>query len=711
MPLPLTYPRRRSRTAITIAGKVPLWRFALAVLLCLTSLWLSCSRQQSRTPPPTNASPQAQTAQQNSPAAQIPPPHDPAAQARAVIIAAPEQPQQAQQAGGLSPYQPPDRLFASGHTSAVTAIAFNPDRQRVATAADDKTIRIWDLANSSEQRVLTGYTDRIAALAFSPDGTRLASASADGVRVWDSASGNSIYAFTLPSKWAEQVAFNSDGQLLAASAGADDEGGNSYIEVHDAASGAKIHSIKLDWNNAAPLAITPDGRLLSSGGAGEDGEYVSSKAWELRTGRELKTLQVLFNAFSADGRWGASLESRQGTQINLWDIAASRRVRTIALPGFQASRVVFTPDGSRILAASRNGPEVKLFEIATGKEAQTLPIPAGAGVIAFSGDGKWLAAASGSSVAIWDLPAGRELQMLAGQLSAQDLTFSPDGRLLITGGPALGIWDVASGKLIRTVPGATQSLVLSPDGRWLAANPKGNLEIWDTKTWTRATPPPAGQFVWWMGFASAQLPLADLSAAGVRWWQIGAGLEARSFWGATFAAALSPDGKILATAALRVPSASNYDRPNVSIWDVQTGRLLRTLAAHEVGVSGVAFSPDGKWLATTGQESRLDPANLGASLAGMKHSIKLWDTGTWQLRTSLLFVGMGGGLGNFSPDGRMLVVTARNSVTLYDVPDGRAVKSLSGGGGGALRFSPGGQWLAQGSANGIALWNLAALSQ
>src|SRR6266566_4284950 len=360
MPLPLTYPRRRSRTAITIAGKVPLWRFALAVLLCLTSLWLSCSRQQSRTPPPTNASPQAQTAQQNSPAPQGTPPQDPGAQARAVIV---------------------------------------------------------------------------AALAFSPDGTRLASASADGVRVWDSASGNSIYAFTLPSKWAEQVAFNSDGQVLAASAGADDEGGNSYIEVHDAATGAKIHSIKLDWNNAAPLAITPDGRLLSSGGAGEDGEYVYSKAWELRTGRELKTLQVLFNAFSADGRWGASLEFRQGTQINLWDIAAGRRVRTIALPGFQASRVVFTPDGSRILAASRNGPEVKLFEIATGKEVKSLPIPAGAGVIAFSGDGKWLAAASGSSVAIWDLPAGHELQMLAGQLSAQDLTFSSDGRLLITGGP------------------------------------------------------------------------------------------------------------------------------------------------------------------------------------------------------------------------------------------------------------------------------------
>ncbi|PYU34644.1 MAG: hypothetical protein DMG31_05635 [Acidobacteria bacterium] len=643
---------------------------ALVALLCVTSASLSCSRQQSQTPPPISAAQQA--------------------------------------AGG----QPPDRLFANGHTAAVTAVAFSPDRRLAATAADDKTIRIWDLATASEQRVLAGHTDHITALAFSPDGTRLASASGDGtVRVWDPATGNTVYAFTLPSKWAEQVAFSSDGQLLAASAGADDEGGNSYIEVHDAATGAKINSITLDWNKAEPLAITPDGRLLSSGGAGEDGEYVSTSTWELRTGRKLKTLPVLFNAFTPDGRWGASLEYRQGTQINLWDIAAGRRVRTIALPGLQASRVAFTPDSSRVLAASRNGSEVKLFEIATGKEAQTLPIPAGAGVIAFSGDGKWLAAGSGSSVAIWDLTAGSEVETLAGQLAAQDLTFSPDGKLLITGGPALGIWDVASGKLIRTVAGGAQSLVLSPDGRWLAANPKGSLEIWDTKTWMRATPsPPAGQFVWWMGFAPAQLPLVDLSAAGLRWWQVGAGAEARSLWGTAFPAALSPGGKILATAALRVPSASNYDRPNVSIWDVSTGRLLQTFAAHEVGVSGVAFSPHGKWLATSGQDSRLDPANLGASLASTKHSIKLWDTSTWQPRVSLPFVGMGGGLGNFSPDGRMLAITAQNSVTLYDVPDGRPIKTFTSAGG-VLRFSPDGQWLARGSGNGIALWNLSGLSK
>jgi len=390
----------------------------------------------------------------------------------------PEQPGP-QQVGG----QPPDRLFNNGHFGAVTAIAFSPDRQRAATAADDKTVRVWDLATASQQRVITGFTDRISALAFSPDGARVASASSDGVHVWDPVTGNSIYAFTLPSKWAEQVAFSSDGQTLAASAGAEDEGGSSYIEVGDAASGAKIQSIKLDWNNATPLAITPDGRLLSSGGAGEDGEYVFAKSWELRTGRELKTLPVLFSAFSPDGRWGASLEFHQGTQINLWDIAAGRRVRMISLPGFQASRVLFTPDSERILAVREGQPEIKLFEVATGRDLQSLPFSVG--TVGLSADGKWLAAGAGSSVAVWDLTAGREVENLAGQLGAQDIAFSPDGKLLITGGDSLGVWDVASGRLIRTVQGAAQSLAISADGRWLAANPKGNLEIWDTKTWTR----------------------------------------------------------------------------------------------------------------------------------------------------------------------------------------------------------------------------------
>ncbi len=586
-------------------------------------------------------------------------------------------------------------MFASGHTSAVTAVALSPDRRWAATGGEDKTIRIWDLTTASEQRVLTGHTGRVTSLAFSPDGQRLASTSFDGsVRLWDPATGASLYASNLGSGSAEQVIYSADGRLLAASAGAADEGGNSVIEIHDATSGAKIRSITLDWNDAVPLAITSDGRLLSSGGAGEDGEYESTKIWDLGTVRELKNLHIFVQAFSSDGRWGASLDYRNGPKIILWDITSGQRVRTIALPFFNVSRVAFTPDGTRILAT---GPEIKFYETATGKEVQTLPIPASA--VAFSGDGKWLAASAGSSVNIWDFNAGRELQTLAGQLGAQDLAFSPDGKLLVTGDSALGLWDVASGKLVRTIPSGTQSLAYSPDGRWLATNPKGTLQIWDTRTWTLVNPsPPAGEHIWWMGFGAAEPPPANLAANGIKWWQVGVGSEAFSFWGATYATALSPDRKFLATGAIR--------GGNVSVWDTSTGQLLRTFAAHDVGISIVAFSPDGRWLLTAGQDSRIDPANVGASMANLKHSIKLWETGTWQSRLSLPFIGMTGGFRGFSPDGRMLAVGQGNLITFYTVPDGRPIKTLAGGGRGAVRFSPEGTWLAQGGPSGIALWNL-----
>jgi WD40 repeat protein len=156
-----------------------------------------------------------------------------------VLVPTPSAAEQSESSGA----QQPDRVFASGHTSAVTAVAFSRDRRWAATGREDKTIRIWDLATASEHHVLTGHIDRVTSLAFRPEGHRLASTSADGtVRRWDPITGASLYASNLGGGSAEQVAYSADGRLFAASAGAADEGGKSIIEIHDGNSGAKIHS-------------------------------------------------------------------------------------------------------------------------------------------------------------------------------------------------------------------------------------------------------------------------------------------------------------------------------------------------------------------------------------------------------------------------------------------------------------------------------------
>jgi WD40 repeat protein/serine/threonine protein kinase len=216
--------------------------------------------------------------------------------------------------------------------------------------------------------------------------------------------------------------------------------------------------------------------------------------------------------------------------------------------------IAFSPDG-RYLAAVDQGRAVRLkvWDAATGQEVLALPGNSGETL-------KYLAGSTGRGdfASIPQRGPGSDLSSFA---------FSPDSRLIATAGGAvrtLLLWDVASGRAVRTFKGHTEevrTVAFSPDGRRLASGAGG-------------------------GFGPQNQPLPG----DIKLWDTATGKEIltlKGHAGGVNSVAFSPDGTLLASAS--------GDR-TVRLWDVATGQLLSGLAGHTHYVVCVAFSPDGKRL-------------------------------------------------------------------------------------------------------------------
>jgi RNA polymerase sigma factor (sigma-70 family) len=177
----------------------------------------------------------------------------------------------------------------------------------------------------------------------------------------------------------------------------------------------------------------------------------------------------------------------------------------------------------------------------------------------------------------------------------------------------------------------------------------------------------------------------------IRLWDVASGKELRQFrghHGAVLTVAFSPDGKLLA-------SGSQGD-PMVRLWQVNSGKDFRQLQGHQGGVTCVAFYPDGKILASGGQD----------------HVIRLWKVATGQEIRQ--FIGHQGGVQTvaFSPDGKSLASgeNSDNTIRLWEVATGKEFQQLRAHKGMVYRvtYSVDGKVLASsGEDQTIRLWDVA----
>ncbi|CAD5373818.1 WD_REPEATS_REGION domain-containing protein [Rubrivivax sp. A210] len=544
--------------------------------------------------------------------------------------------------------------YLSAHAREVTAVAFSADGRQLASAGEDGTLILWDLATRAPLATLAGPKTPISVLAFSADGKRLAagSRSLPAVTLWDVAARKleATLEGHRSNVWA--LAFSADGSTLA-SAGTDKQ-----LILWDVAAHQRKASLAGHERTVLALAFSPDGRRLAS--AGGDAAIL---LWDLPAGRVAARLaghagEVNGLAFSADGSRLASAGSDQAVMV--WSLAGAAAPSALKGHKSAVARVAFAADGKRLVSAGVDQTVIQ-WGLSDGKPLATVDGVKGliAPRMALSADGSQMASTNGEqSVLLWDLARRAARTALAGHAKeVYSTAFSADGKRVATGGSdaLVLIWDAAQAKLLHSLrghEGGVWGLAFTPDGAVLAsAGEDGTLRLWDV---------------------AKGLALGKLEGD-------------KGHKGRVLALALSADGKRLASAG---------EDHQVMLWDVASRKQIAVLAGHTAEVTAVAFSPDGTRLVSASNDRSailwdLDKKQPGARLDAQRGA---------------LF-----GLA-FAPDGQTLATAnEEGSVTLWGLAGNSLVATLTGHADrvSSVAISADGLWLATSSADRtVALWDL-----
>jgi WD40 repeat protein/serine/threonine protein kinase len=521
------------------------------------------------------------------------------------------------------------------------------------------------------------------------------------------------------------VAFSPDGQLLlsagcAQATGDEEECAQSELIVWAVAHGEvqRRWESPTDWICAVAFdpVPDPDGRVIGVGGAA-NGALI---AWDVLTGREAYRLEghtkAVNDVMFVPGQHTMLSTSDDGTAI-LWDANSGEMIRRLEGHTAAIHTVAVSPDGTRAITASDDRLVIAWdIDPASATFGQIVQRFEGhsAGVISavFVGDGSEVLSNSADlSFRLWDVETGEEIRQRVIGAFGFAMTISPDGHtVLFPIGGALYLWDTEvwwQDQPLAGHPGTIWEIVYSPDGGLAAsAASDGTIRLWhmgaqdEVHRYSLGAPifaveiSPDGRYLLaGDGSPAGNLWLYDTATDGLIRALPGQGLSVTPG-----AIAFDPTGRYALVGSAELNSLTRVMR--LTLWDLDSGEVVRDFTGHDIHLRSTAISPDGR-LALSGSQDYSDEETGGELI--------LWDLDTGQLIrrfdttddiTSIVF----------SRDGKRAISGSCyfENAALWDVETGQTIQTIPGVGCVLnVLYGPDETTLVAGTAEGsLTEWNL-----